>query len=177
LLLNNLIKKNTNIQKIIAFESGFDRIMEIIEGEGSVIDGGIIVEDCINLLLNLLQNNNSNQNFFKEANYIKMLCKYLDLSSAMGSAAKPSDGLGLSDPSSESTSVKNVWSVQKTTNLTMLLRLIRCLVSPSNQHSIVNDCQKAFSNFGLLHRLCALLTLPGVPADLLGEVSSPFFLL
>lgn len=93
----------------------------------------------------------------------------------MGSV-KPSDGLGLNDPQSTDTagssaSSKTVWTAQKTTNLSLLLRLIRCLVSPSNQHSIVTDCQKAFSNFGLLHRLCALLTLPGVPSELLGEVS------
>lgn len=175
LLLNNLTKTNTNIQKIIAFESGFDRIMEIIEGEGSVIDGGIIVEDCFNLLLNLLQMNTSNQNFFKEANYIKMLCKYLDLSSAMGTNNKSDQnplGSGLGNELELDPISTNIWIPQKITNLNLLLRLIRCLVSPKNQHTIVNDCQKAFSHFGLLHRLCALLTLPGVPAELLGEAIS-----
>lgn len=168
LLLNNLIKSNTNIQKIVAFESGFDRIMEIIEGEGSVIDGGVIVEDCFNLLLNLLIMNNSNQNFFKEANYIKMLCKYLDLSSAMNTNNSLTEGLG----NELDTNNENIWTAQKVINLNLLLKLIRCLVAPNNQHSIVNDCQKAFSHFGLLHRLCALLTLPGVPAELLSEAIS-----
>jgi hypothetical protein len=87
LLLKNLTRTNANIQKIIAFESGFDRIMEIIDSEGSALDGGIVVEDCFNLLLNLLQTNYSNQNFFKEANYIKQFSKYFDLNSASQSSS------------------------------------------------------------------------------------------
>jgi hypothetical protein len=167
LLLNNLTKTNANIQKIIAFESGFDRIMEIIEGEGSVLDGGVVVEDCFNLLLNLLQTNHSNQSFFKEANYIKKICKYLDLnSSTMGGNSGSLNGLDANPAESNVTS----WTLQKTSNLSLLLKLIRCLVAPNNSQQIVIDCQKAFSHFGLLHRLCALLTLPGVPADLLSEV-------
>ena len=156
LLLNNLTKTNANIQKIVAFESGFDRVMEIIEGEGSAIDGGIVVEDCFNLLLNLLQTNFSNQNYFKEANFIKKLSKFLDLGN---SVAK------VSGDTEEATN----WTLQKTTNLTLLLKLIRCLVSPTNQQQIITDCQRAFNHFGLLHRLCALLMLAGVPADLLSE--------
>jgi hypothetical protein len=169
LLLNNLTKTNANIQKIIAFESGFDRIMEIIEGEGSVLDGGVVVEDCFNLLLNLLQTNHSNQSFFKEANYIKKICKYLDLNSSTmgGSGSLSLNGLD-ANPGGEASATS--WSLQKTTNLSLLLKLIRCLVAPNNSQQIVIDCQKAFSHLGLLHRLCALLTLPGVPADLLSEV-------
>lgn len=157
-MLINLTKTNGNIQKIVAFESGFDRIMEIIDSEGNVLRGGIIVEDCLNLLINLLQGNSSNQSFFKEANFIKVICKYLDLSDG-GGEIEATNG--------EAT---NAWSAQKCTNLSLLLKLIRCLVSPSNQQHVVTDSQKAFSHFGLLHRLCALLTMPGVPADTLGEV-------
>lgn len=162
LILNKLTKTNANIQKIIVFESGFDRIMEIIESEGSALDGGVIVEDCFNLLLNLLETNSSNQSFFKEANYIKKICKYFDMSGNTSGNAS----LGLDpDPSA------NNWTLQKTTNLSLLLKLIRCLVAPNNQQQIINDCQKAYNHFGLLHRLCALLTWPGVPADLLSQVS------
>lgn len=160
LLLNNLTKTNTNIQKIVAFESGFDRIMEIIDSEGSAADGGIVVEDCFNLLLNLLKMNYSNQNFFKEANYVKMLCKYLDLTGT----SPVSLAVDLGDSNSSS-----AWPVQKTKNVSLLLKLIRCLVAPNNQQMIINDCQKAFNHFGMLHRLCAMLMMPGVPAELLGE--------
>lgn len=148
LLLYNLTKTNATIQKIIAFESGFDKIMEIIEGEGSVLDGSVVIEDCLNLLLNLLQSNHSNQSFFKEANYIKKLCSYLDLNS--------------------STSPHH-WEAQKINNMKLLLKLIRCLVAPVNQHQFVLDCQQAYRECGLLHRLCALITSSNVPPELLSD--------
>lgn len=68
LLLIQLTKGNANIQKIVAFENAFDRIFDVIEQEGSA-DGGIVVEDCLLLMLNLLRGNVSNQNFFKEGNF------------------------------------------------------------------------------------------------------------
>lgn len=73
LLLIQLTKGNANIQKIVAFENAFDRIFDVIEQEGNA-DGGIVVEDCLLLMLNLLRGNVSNQNFFKEGNiFIRLL--------------------------------------------------------------------------------------------------------
>jgi hypothetical protein len=68
--------------------------------------------------------------------------------------------------------MNGIWTVQKTKNLNLLLKLIRCLVAPNNQQQIITDCQKAYNHFGLLHRLSALLLLPGLPAELLGEAIS-----
>lgn len=65
LLLIQLTKGNANIQKIVAFENAFDRLFEVIKEEGYA-DGGIVVEDCLLFMLNLLRNNASNQNFFME---------------------------------------------------------------------------------------------------------------
>lgn len=67
LLLIQLTKGNANIQKIVAFENAFDRLFDVISEEGYA-DGGIVVEDCLLLMLNLLRNNTSNQSFFKEGN-------------------------------------------------------------------------------------------------------------
>lgn len=64
-----MTKGNANIQKIVAFENAFDRIFDVIEQEGNA-DGGIVVEDCLLLMLNLLRGNVSNQNFFKEGNVL-----------------------------------------------------------------------------------------------------------
>nr|CAD7201184.1 unnamed protein product [Timema douglasi] len=72
LLLTQLTKGNANIQKIVAFENAFDRLFDVIMEEG-YSDGGIVVEDCLLLMLNLLRNNTSNQNFFKEGSYIQRL--------------------------------------------------------------------------------------------------------
>jgi hypothetical protein len=71
LLLVGLTKSNANIQKIIAFENGFDRIIQIIESEG-FSDGGPIVEDSLLLFLNLLKGNTSNQTFFREGSQLNM---------------------------------------------------------------------------------------------------------
>lgn len=67
MLLIQLTKGNANIQKIVAFENAFDRIFDVITQEGNA-EGGIVVEDCLLLMLNLLRGNISNQNFFKEGN-------------------------------------------------------------------------------------------------------------
>ena len=152
LTLSKLAKSNANIQKIVAFESGFDRLFEIIDGEGSsALDGGVVVQDCFHLILTLLQTNVSNQSFFKEANYIRYLCKYFDLTSATEN-----------------------FSAQKRTNLAMLLKLIRCLVAPTNQAQLIADCQRAYNQLGLLHRLSAMVLLPGLPAELLSEVNNSY---
>jgi hypothetical protein len=65
LLLEALTHHNPNIQKIVAFEGCFDHLFRIVSDEGSY-DGGIIVEDCLRLINNLLDDNLSNQNFFRE---------------------------------------------------------------------------------------------------------------
>lgn len=67
MLLIQLTKSNANIQKIVAFENAFDRLFDVIQQEGNS-DGGIVVQDCLSLMLNLLRGNVSNQNFFKEGN-------------------------------------------------------------------------------------------------------------
>lgn len=64
-MLTLLTKSNANIQKILAFENAFDRLFDVIQEEGNA-DGGIVVQDCLNLMLTLLRNNISTQNFFKE---------------------------------------------------------------------------------------------------------------
>lgn len=60
LLLLELTKSNQEIQKIVAFEGAFERLLDIIRDEGAA-EGGIIVQDCLRLVNNLLRNNVSNQ--------------------------------------------------------------------------------------------------------------------
>lgn len=42
LLLNQLTRNNANIQKIVAFENAFERLLDIIREEGG-IDGGKLI--------------------------------------------------------------------------------------------------------------------------------------
>ncbi|XP_075058158.1 general vesicular transport factor p115 isoform X4 [Mixophyes fleayi] len=145
LLLQQLTKSNAAIQKIVAFENAFERLLDIISEEGSS-DGGIVVEDCLLLLQNLLKYNNSNQNFFKEGSYIQRMKPWFEVGD---------DNSG--------------WSAQKVTNLHLMLQLVRVLVSPVNPPGATSSCQKFMYQCGLLQQLCIILMATGVPADILTE--------
>ncbi|XP_045126638.1 general vesicular transport factor p115-like isoform X3 [Portunus trituberculatus] len=146
LLLTQLTKNNTNLQKIVAFENGYDHIFAIIKSEGYA-DGGVVVEDCLILMLNLLRNNPSNQTFFKEGSYIQRLTSFFIL---------PMDN-------------KEGWSAQKVTNIHYMLQLVRSLVAPQNPAQAVTSCQRVMNQCGLLQNLTALLMASGVPVDILTD--------
>lgn len=61
LLLISITEKNADIQKIVAFEGGFDRLFNIISLEGGIDAGGIVVQDCLICVGQLLRYNVSNQ--------------------------------------------------------------------------------------------------------------------
>ncbi|KAG8230443.1 hypothetical protein J437_LFUL014707, partial [Ladona fulva] len=147
LLLMKLAKGNANIQKIIAFEMAFDRIFDVMEEEGH-LEGGIVVEDCLLLLLTLLRNNISNQNFFKEGSYIIKLVKMFDVQTDMQDSG---------------------WSSQKVSIIHLLLEVVRTLVNPGNPAQAISSCQQAMHSCGLLALLCLILMARGVPASLLPE--------
>jgi len=46
LLLNHLTKSNANIQKIVAFENAFERLLDIVDKEEG-IDGGKFLNDIV----------------------------------------------------------------------------------------------------------------------------------
>ncbi|KAK6494159.1 general vesicular transport factor p115-like isoform X6 [Huso huso] len=145
LLLQHLTKCNAAIQKIVAFENAFERLLDIITEEGNS-DGGIVVEDCLLLLLNLLKNNSSNQNFFKEGSYIQRMKPWFEVGDE-----------------------NSGWSAQKVTNLHLMLQLVRVMVSPVNPPGATSSCQKSMYHCGLLQQLCTILMATGVPADILTE--------
>jgi hypothetical protein len=65
LLLIDLTYDNADIQKIIAFENAFERLLQIVYDEGAS-DGDVIVQDCLQLMQNLLRENVSNQVCWRE---------------------------------------------------------------------------------------------------------------
>ena len=149
LLLIQLTKGNANLQKIVAFENAFDKLVDIIQSE-EYSDGGIVVEDCLRLMLNLLRNNPSNQTFFREGSYIQRAAKFFDLTL-------------------DEQEIEIGWSAQKVSNMLHMLLVMRTLVSPSNPTGITSSCQDTILNCGLLEKLCSILMAAGIPAEILTE--------
>ncbi|XP_046656034.1 general vesicular transport factor p115-like isoform X1 [Daphnia pulicaria] len=152
LLLIQLTKSNANIQNIIAYERGFDQLFQVVRSEG-YSDGGIVVDDSLQLMLNLLKRNASNQTVFREESCMKHITPFFQ-------SCQQSEG---GDPTGS-------WSIQKISNVHSMLQVVRTLVSPANATQVVSPAQKNVAGCGLLSELCALLMSPGVPADILSEI-------
>lgn len=147
ILLIHLTKGNANIQKIVAFENAFDRLFDVVRDEGCS-DGGIVVEDCLILMLRLLKNNSSNQQFFKEGSFIQRLAQMF----VMQWEVEESD-----------------WTPQKMSNVQCMLQIVRALVHPANSLQIITSCQDVMKTSGLLETLCNILMSSRVPAEVLTE--------
>ncbi|KAG0204277.1 hypothetical protein BGX28_003737 [Mortierella sp. GBA30] len=118
-------ESNADLQKIVAFENAFERLLAIIDEEGA-ISGGIIVQDCLQLVQNLLRYNVSNQNYFRETSCIQRI-PALFSEEMVGESGK------------QDLSMKDVWSDQKGNNMIMVLELIRVLVVPDHSNTVPNQ--------------------------------------
>ncbi|XP_058109651.1 golgin candidate 6 [Magnolia sinica] len=78
LLLTYLTREAEEIQKIVVFEGAFEKIFSIIKEEGGS-EGGVVVQDCLELLNNLLRNNASDQILLKETVGFEPLISILKL--------------------------------------------------------------------------------------------------
>jgi len=144
LALIEVTRSNASVQKLVAFENGFDAIFKIIHEEG-LSDGLVVVEDCILLLLQLLKSNISNQQFFKEGSFIQYLPPFFEIEA------------------------ESVWSAQKKANMLLMLKVVRTLVSPTNPSQATSVCQIAMQHCQLLQKLSDVLMATGVPTDILTE--------
>ena len=70
LVLVALTKSDEELQKIVAFEGAFERAFAVMREEGGV-EGGVVVQDCLELCNNLLRDNPSNQTLFRENGFIR----------------------------------------------------------------------------------------------------------
>ncbi|KAF8932108.1 hypothetical protein BGZ58_007221 [Dissophora ornata] len=147
LLLISLTESNADLQKIVAFENAFERLLAIIDEEGA-ISGGIIVQDCLQLVQNLLRYNISNQNYFRETSCIQRIPALFNEEGA--------DDDGRHDPT-----MKDMWSDQKGNNMIMVLELIRVLVVPD--HSNTTSNQRSMYQSGILQLLVDLSLTSNAP--------------
>ena len=159
LLLISLTHSNAEIQKIIAFENAFDRLLAIILAEGAT-DGGIVVEDCLHLVSNLLRHNASNQNFFRETSCIQKLARLLIKYDVNPDTSQVSEF--------PLTHESNNWTnSQKVTNIIYILELFRLLVVPNSPNTAVN--QKVMHTCEILTQLVNLGLTTTIPAPVRGN--------
>ncbi|UZJ56057.1 hypothetical protein CBS101457_005377 [Exobasidium rhododendri] len=76
LLLPLLVSNNADIQKLVAFEGAFEKLIDVVAVEGR-IEGGVVVQDALEALVALLRYNVSNQNYFRETLSVPLLAPLL----------------------------------------------------------------------------------------------------
>lgn len=152
-LLIYLTPSSVEIQKLVAFESAFERLFSIIQVEGSISGGGRSVEDCLILLANLLRRNPSNQALFRESKCISHLAELVQ------SVSKP-----------VSQSELATWArAQMSRNIYALLSVIRLFLVSGSAGLAQN--QTAFWKTGLLYHALQLSFSHGVEIQIRAEVS------
>jgi len=116
LLLVALTRGNEELQKIVAFEGAFERAFSIIVEEGGV-DGGVVVQDCLELCNNLLRDTPSNQTLFRENGFVRNIPALVMVERSIGN-----DGA-------------SAIPAQKTANVLCALETVHLLVSTDEDQS------------------------------------------
>ncbi|CAD0040642.1 unnamed protein product [Aureobasidium pullulans] len=126
----------TELQKLIAFEDAFQRTFNLIQSEGGLSEGGIVAQDCLSLLANLIRHSHSNQALFRESGCIPRL---IDL---IKQASTPPDD---ENDFSRSDREKNAWG---------LLAVLRLFLERGELGTKQN--QDVFWRSGVLHLVLTL---------------------
>ncbi|KAF2488397.1 intracellular protein transport protein [Lophium mytilinum] len=138
MVLNDLSQSSTELQKLFVFENAFERVFSLIDAEGSLLQGGIIVQDCLSLLANLVHYNASNQTAFRETGGVARLAALLP-EPAIKKAKSPGP------PEDDWT------SPQKDKNIWGLLAIVRMFLLQGSTSTLLN--QNAFQKHGLLQKV------------------------
>ncbi|KAI9473710.1 MAG: p115 like vesicle tethering protein [Benjaminiella poitrasii] len=133
LLLIDLTRNNTEIQKIVTFQATFEKLLTVIE-EQEGISGDIVVQDSLTLMHNLLRYNVSDQVYFRETSCIQQIPGLLGY-------------VGDTDADHVPFSFED-WPPQKIANTVLVLQLIRILTEPDSSSTPVN--QKVMVQSGIL---------------------------
>jgi hypothetical protein len=131
LLLNSLTQGKEEIQKVLAFEGAFERLAGIVNEEGGP-EGGIVVQDCLELTNNLLRGCAPNQMLFRESGLARNLPALLALRTGTSAAL----------------------SRQAAANVLCALELVFLLLAPDGEATALN--QAALFKAGVLDALLPL---------------------
>lgn len=171
LLLPQLVRDNADIQKIVAFEGAFERLLDIIVQEGR-IEGGVVVQDALDGLEALLLQNVSNQNYFRETLSIPLLGPLLFYPPPIPPQAP--DHARQEYATHQRAFLLQEWDEQKLTNAQILLRCIRHLIDGQGDGHKSN--RLAMCKTGLAEALVQLsmasLAPPALKSDTLHVIAA-----
>ncbi|KAK2414789.1 golgin candidate [Trifolium repens] len=128
LLLTHLTREAEEIQKIVVFEGAYEKIFSIIREEGNS-DGGVVVQDCLELLNNLIRTNASNQVLLRETIGLDSLILILKLRGSSYS-----------------------FTQQKTINLLSALETIKLLLMGGSEADPGKDANKKTNKAALVQK-------------------------
>jgi hypothetical protein len=138
-LLNDLSQSSEELQKLFVFENAFEKVFDMINADGALTQGTIVVQDCLSVLANLVRDNASNQTTFRETGGVARLAALLP------GAKKTKKGR------SSVEEVDNWVSPQADKNLWGLLAIIRMFLDKGEPSTLSN--QNAFQKHGLLQQI------------------------
>ncbi|KAF9700335.1 hypothetical protein EKO04_001643 [Ascochyta lentis] len=138
-VLSDLTRSSSELQKIFVFEDVFGKVFNMIHGDGGLTQGGIVVQDCLSLLANLIRFNTSNQTYFTKMEYPSQFVRLLP----GGNKAKKARGApDEEDDWVSPQSDKNIWG---------LLIIMRMFLVKGSAATPQN--QTAFVQYGLVRQL------------------------
>lgn len=153
-MLTDITLYSTELQKLVAFENCFDRVFAIIESDGALSQGGIVVQDCLSLLANLIRFNSSNQSLFRESGGVSRLAKLLP---SQGKTELQAQG-------------DNEWeSPQKDKNIWGILALLRLFLVKGSVGTQAN--QNSFYKHGILQKILDLAFETATATPIKAEVN------
>lgn len=139
ILLNGLSQSSSELQKLFVFENAFERVFNLIESDGALTQGGIVVQDCLSLLANLVRYNASNQTTFRETGGV---AKFAALLPGAPKSKKSKAPIEAEDDWTSPQRDKNVWG---------LLAILRMFLVKGSTSTLPN--QNAFQKHGLLQQV------------------------
>ncbi|KAL1801744.1 hypothetical protein ACET3X_002086 [Alternaria dauci] len=138
-VLTDLARTSTELQKLFVFEDAFTKVFNMIHADGGLTQGGVVVQDCLSLLAILVRNNVSNQTNIREMGHVARFAALLP-GGKKPKKARPSaeDDDEWVSPQSD----KNIWG---------LLAIMRMFLVKGSAGTLQN--QNVFQQHGLVRQL------------------------
>jgi hypothetical protein len=137
-LLSDLSRASTELQKLFVFENAFEKVFDMIQQDGSLTQGSIVVQDCLSLLANLIRFNASNQTTFRETGGVARFAQLLPGGPKKKKSRLSEEDDGWVSPQAD----KNIWG---------LLAILRMFLVKGSTSTLPN--QNAFHKHGLLQQV------------------------